>query len=1679
MPDEMQDPCLVLTSDTVFATQWSAFVKVRTSSSSMQTLLNFRESINLKVQNGRPWAHVQTTTDGFTNGGGDTTVNDGEWHDVAMTYDGTTIRFYVDGSLDGQFSKSGDVLDDGEIHYGCRLGESEQTQGALADLRIFNAVLSESDVLALSLPTTADQGTNCSLSTHCYTAHADSLRLNAAIPFPHIIDFDGNADGTIVDGGRDMFDGGNIMRTSLCALDDRLAPYTDDFEIATSNCFGSSDAEYRMDMQSSSMVLEATNQASVPMDFIISGNLGADGFGTSTQWGFRAANLQVFGSTVCATADPSVNHMFIINTDSSPNARHVYQNDTNFDTDRITNILPGSAFVYILYSSTAGHCPSLSQHRAIFEASTGCISQCGATPGQYKCECLPGRSGHDCQEDLDECALDAPCENEAACTDSHDDDSIGLGEFACACTEGWEGHTCSEDLDECLSSPCLNGATCADFHPESRDVSGQVYNCSCAWGYDGEHCAGYVNVCETGENDCVEPVLDAPGFSGILINLSFCTTLGPGQHECGCVTGYYGDGRAGDLAGQIDGVPGGCVDVDECASNPCANGATCTDSSSSDFELLDGYSCSCAAGYANGVCEYDFISEYTANCTVEPHTQTGNCDVDVDECASSPCANNASCYVTGNVPVDAYACNCTVGYISGMCDEDILGRPKLVHDCNTMNGNCDVDYDECEVDHGGCDFLTECINTDGNFTCGPCPASYLGNSDSRVSNEGCYRTCDPIYLGANVGWVNVFDWYDGDESCQLNMDELDSVCEDYYEECLEFMNEDECEPLYLGVHVGYVNVFEWSDTDGSCKLDVAELDAVCVQYRDECCQFISDVPGTCAEAVPEPEPEEVEQPEPERTCSPMFLGNDIGWVNVFAYSDADGDCRLNLAEMVEVCASFYEECLAFIYGQVTPPALEDACSPVYLGEDVGYVDVYSYFDNGDCTMDADEIAAICEVYEEQCLSFIGADHDPPACDPIYLGENLGWTDVISFYDDGDCILETEEILAMCEDMEEVCRQFLDGPSDCDPIFLGDGVGWVEVFMNYTTNECTVDMTTLEAMCAGDTAACAAFGSFNDCVPTYLGRGIGWAQVLILDPATDSCVADLNELSILCAHQSEQCLAFLAADECEPVLVTAGDDEFGFQNVFEFDSDVGLCVLDPGELAAVCGDSYDLCRQALALEGCPPGWYDDDGDVSTACLACSAGQFAPARATECSPCEAGFADTDHNPATPCQQCADHFESTEGSTDCTTSSNWCPAVDLGPHIGTVHVHDWDPELEECYIDDDRLVATCGQHYVECLAFLDSAELDCPTPMYLGEEVGWVNIHTWNVTSLRCEVNLDQVVAMCNGYVAECLAYLHAADTPDSCAPNYLGENVGWAVVQTNEESDDGSCEIDDQLLLATCGEYADECADALGAEGSGRVQSHDCPPTYFGDEVGFVNVMAYNSTTAVCEVVPEVLSAICNQSGVLEAVAELEMGNPCLAGCTDPIAFNYNPSATFSLPGCEYPCSGVEDCEACGTEVYCDAPQVTDNKCRWDPDSETCQVRDRPATSFISIAAPRVIATGARILTLTLPVGVRACRLPSRSMATSSPHLVSATTPARPTWMSTPTLYWTAWSRSTVLAGSSLLSPTPGLTASKSGGPLRRTAPAAETAGATAGSQTRGATVHSLPPISCWRRTRSSS
>ena len=56
--------------------------------------------------------------------------------------------------------------------------------------------------------------------------------------------------------------------------------------------------------------------------------------------------------------------------------------------------------------------------------------------------------------DLNPCAHLSPCENGGTCSKQDPN------QYSCACLPGFTGMDCGQEINECNVSPCANGATC-------------------------------------------------------------------------------------------------------------------------------------------------------------------------------------------------------------------------------------------------------------------------------------------------------------------------------------------------------------------------------------------------------------------------------------------------------------------------------------------------------------------------------------------------------------------------------------------------------------------------------------------------------------------------------------------------------------------------------------------------------------------------------------------------------------------------------------------------------------------------------------------------------------------------------------------------------------------------------------------------------------------------------------------------------------------------------------------------------------------------------------------------------------------------------------------------------------------------------------------------------------------
>ncbi len=102
-----------------------------------------------------------------------------------------------------------------------------------------------------------------------------------------------------------------------------------------------------------------------------------------------------------------------------------------------------------------------------------------------------------------------------------------------------------------------------------------------------------------------------------------------------------------------------CIDVNECGSNPCLNGATCRD-------LVNGYSCSCAPGYTGMHCESKRRLVVRRSCmrALREDLFMTHSILDINECSSSPCQNGATCKDL----MKKYTCSCVPGYTGIHCE---------------------------------------------------------------------------------------------------------------------------------------------------------------------------------------------------------------------------------------------------------------------------------------------------------------------------------------------------------------------------------------------------------------------------------------------------------------------------------------------------------------------------------------------------------------------------------------------------------------------------------------------------------------------------------------------------------------------------------------------------------------------------------------------------------------------------------------------------------------------------------------------------------------------------------------------------------------------------------------------------------------------------------------------------
>ncbi|XP_010223502.1 PREDICTED: sushi, nidogen and EGF-like domain-containing protein 1 [Tinamus guttatus] len=224
-----------------------------------------------------------------------------------------------------------------------------------------------------------------------------------------------------------------------------------------------------------------------------------------------------------------------------------------------------------------------------------------------------------------------------------------------------------------------------------------------------------------------------------------CITGNP-SYTCSCLAGFTGKRCH--------------IDVDECLSHPCQNGATCINN-------VNSFSCSCPPGFKGASCETEEspcetkvcqnggkcqVANGTALCSCQPGYAGQDCETELNECESGPCLNGGHCVDL----VDNYTCVCLEPFVGQRCEidpsscEDRSCRNRQT--CNYIRPGryictCSPGYYGNNCQYGGprvpgaclsnpCQNEGSCLETEQGYVC-ECREGYTGQDCHDKLSEGC------------------------------------------------------------------------------------------------------------------------------------------------------------------------------------------------------------------------------------------------------------------------------------------------------------------------------------------------------------------------------------------------------------------------------------------------------------------------------------------------------------------------------------------------------------------------------------------------------------------------------------------------------------------------------------------------------------------------------------------------------------------------------------------------------------------------------------------------------------------------------------------------------------------------------------------------------------------------------
>ncbi|XP_059161297.1 uncharacterized protein LOC131944591 [Physella acuta] len=422
------------------------------------------------------------------------------------------------------------------------------------------------------------------------------------------------------------------------------------------------------------------------------------------------------------------------------------------------------------------------------ERTSNCQHKCINTKGSYSCSCL---AGYTLEADGFTCTIDAQLKD--VCSQCQQVCSITNGQVNCTCKLGYEVDPDNplncRDVNECefASRPCSQ--SCVN--------KPGTFQCSCYSGFtlapDGLSCTA-CTIPQFGMN--CESTCQCSGHGSCdTIRGCVCDNNWSGDHcdvdvdECAqstsCPEGFLCKNKIGSFSCLCpDGYKldnGTCIDIDECKD--ISTTTNCDRSLEVCVNTVGSYSCSCKKGYARNaqsICE-----------------DINECEKKVDKCEqicdNKPGSYNCLCQQGFYLSDDRWTCvkvkdpcvgqkiNCSYG--CGVDADNVATcycpRGFLLKDTELC-----ADINECLSDtDNDCTIKSNCVNTDGSYTCS-CPAGSKLDNDGR-SCIACSGETWGVQCNQTCGCGQGADHCDPATGCVCKSGYTGAICSVDIDECSE------------------------------------------------------------------------------------------------------------------------------------------------------------------------------------------------------------------------------------------------------------------------------------------------------------------------------------------------------------------------------------------------------------------------------------------------------------------------------------------------------------------------------------------------------------------------------------------------------------------------------------------------------------------------------------------------------------------------------------------------------------------------------------------------------------------------------------------------------------------------------------------------------------------------------